>query len=115
MSEIDFTARVTALHTTYDNAGNEYVTIEFAYKPPRMPTMVPSDMPKEISDMLEASKDVVRVMVPPQLQAQLRNYANRLILYLTTDEFDRLQQKYTIGDEIRLTIKPDGSINAVRV
>ncbi len=115
MSEVTFTARVVALHTTFDNHGNEYVTIEFAYRPPRMPTVVPSDMPKEISDMLEASKDVVRVMVPPQFQAHLRNYANRLVLYLTVDEFESLQQKYTVGDEMKFVIKPDGSLTAVRL
>ena len=71
-------------------------------------------MPKEISDMLEASKDVVRVMVPPQFQAHLRNYANRLVLYLTTEEFESLQQRYTVGDEMRVVIKPDGSLTAVR-
>jgi hypothetical protein len=115
MSEVSFVARVMSLHTTFDNSGNEYVTIEFAYRPPRMPTVVPSDMPKEISDMLEASKDVVRVMVPPQFQTHLRNYANRLVLYLTSEEFESLQQRYTVGDELKVVIKADGSLTAVRV
>ncbi|MEM2921898.1 MAG: hypothetical protein QXF26_06235, partial [Candidatus Bathyarchaeia archaeon] len=69
MSEVSFIAKVVALHTTFDTQGNEYVMIEFAYRPPRMPTVIPSDVPKEISDVLEASKDMMRIMVPPQLQA----------------------------------------------
>jgi len=114
MAEVSFTAKVVALHTTYDNQGIEYVTIEFAYRPPKMPMIVPTDVPKEVTDMIEASKDMVRVIVPPQFQAQLRNYANRLILCLTTEEFESLQQRYTVGDELKVTIKPDGNLTAVR-
>ena len=112
MSEVSFTAKVTALHVTYDSQGNEYVTIDFAYRPPKMPTIVPSDVPKEVSDMLKATKDMMTSMVP--MQTYLRDYANRLVLFLTTDEFDRLEQKYTIGDELRVTVKRDGSITADR-
>jgi len=62
--------------------------------------------------MLKATKDMMTSMVP--MQTYLRDYANRLVLFLTTDEFDRLQQKYTIGDELRVTVKADGSITANR-
>ena len=112
MSEVVFTAKVTALHVTYDSQGNEYVTIDFAYRPPKMPTMVPSDVPKEVSDMLKATRDMMTTMVPAQ--TYLRDYANRLVLYLTTDEFEKLEQKYTVGDELRVTVKQDGSIVATR-
>lgn len=112
MSEIVFTAKVTALHITYDNQGNEYVTIDFAYRPPRMPTMLPTDVPKEVSDMLKATKEMMSTMVPAQ--SYLRDYANRLVLFLTTDEFEKLEQKYTIGDELQVTVKSDGSIVASR-
>ena len=112
MSEVVFTAKVTALHITYDSQGNEYVTIDFAYRPPRIPTMLPSDVPKEVSDMLKATKEMMSTMVP--VQTHLRDYANRLVLFLTTDEFERLEQKYTIGDELKVTVKADGSIAATR-
>ena len=112
MSDVSFTAKVTALHMTYDNQGNEYVTIDFAYRPPKMPTMLPSDVPKEVSDMLKATKEMMSTMVPAQ--TYLRDYANRLVLFLTTDEFERLEQKYTIGDELKVTVKSDGSISATR-
>ena len=113
MSEIVFTAKVTALHVTYDTHGNEYVTIDFAYKPPRIPTMVPTDMPKDVSDMIKATRDMMTTMVPQQ--TYLRDYANRLILFLTTDEFERLEQKYTVGDELKITVAPDGSMSATRI
>ena len=112
MSEVVFTAKVTALHITYDSQGNEYVTIDFAYRPPRMPTMLPTDVPKEVSDMLKATKEMMSTIVPAQ--THLRDYANRLVLFLTTDEFERLEQKYTIGDELKVTVKSDGSIIASR-
>jgi hypothetical protein len=112
MSEVAFIAKVTALHVTYDSQGNEYVTIDFAYRPPKMPTMMSTDVPKEVSDMIKATREMMTSMVPQQ--TYLRDYANRLVLFLTTDEFERLEQKYTVGDELKVTIKPDGSITAIR-
>ena len=110
MSEIIFTIRVFAIHPSYDQSGLEYICVEFGYKPPRMPTMIPSDMSKEVSDIIEASKDMVKVVIPPQLRSQMTGYANRLTLFLTTDEWDGLQQRYTVGDEFRIIIRPDGSM-----
>lgn len=113
MSEIVFTAKVTALHVTYDTHGNEYVTIDFAYKPPKIPTMMSTDIPKDVSDMIKATREMMTTMVPQQ--TYLRDYANRLILFLTTDEFERLEQKYTVGDELKITVASDGSISATRI
>ena len=72
--------------------------------------MISSSIPKEISDVIEASRDMVRVMVPPQLQAQISRYSSRLMLFLTTDEWENLQQKYTVGDVFEVVIRPDGSL-----
>lgn len=112
MSEISFNAKVTSIHPSYDNQGNEYICIEFGYRPPQIPTMIPTSVPKEVSDMMEASRDLVKVIVPPQMQAQMRMYANRLALYLTTDEWESLQHKYTVSDEYTIMLKSDGSILA---
>ena len=112
MSEIVFTAKVTALHVTYDTHGNEYVTIDFAYRPPKIPTMMSTDIPKDVSDMIKATREMMTTMVPQQ--TYLRDYANRLVLFLTTDEFEKLEQKYTIGDELQVAVKSDGSIVASR-
>ena len=110
MSEIIFMIKVFSIHPAYDQQGVEYVCVEFGYRPPRMPTMVPSDMPKEVSDMIEASKDMVKVIVPPQLRSQMTSYSNRLTLFLTADEWEGLQQRYTVGDEFKIIIRPEGSI-----
>ncbi|MDQ1281199.1 MAG: Arcadin 1 protein [Thermoproteota archaeon] len=110
MSEITFTIRVTAIHPSYDNQGNEYISVEFGYRPPTMPTMIPTNVSREVSDMIEASRGVVKVMVPPQIQAQWKVLANRLILFLTPEEWENLQQKYTVSDEFTVALRPDGNI-----
>lgn len=115
MSEIVFTVKVFSIHTIYDQQGIEYINIEFGYKPPKMPTMIPSDMPKEVSDIIEASKDMVKVIVPPQLRSQLMNYTNRLTIFLTSEEWDNLQQRYTVGDEFKIEIKPDGNLVMTKI
>ena len=111
MGEISFTVKVTAINPNYDYQGNEYVRIEFGYRLPKIPTMVPTSVPREVSEMIEASREIVQVMVPPQMRAHMRRYTDRLTLYLTTDEWESLQQKYTVGDEFKVTLKADGSID----
>ena len=81
LSEIVFSIKVFSIHPAYDQQGTEYVCVEFGYKPPRMPTMVPVDMSREVSDMLEASKSMVKVIIPPQFRPQLTEYANRLTIF----------------------------------
>lgn len=115
MSEIAFTVKVFSIHPTYDQQGIEYICVELGYRPPRIPTMVSSDTPKEVLDIIEASKDMVKVIVPPQFQSQLRSYASRLTLSLTSDEWEGLLQKYTVGDEFRITIGPEGSLLMTKV
>ena len=115
MSEIAFTAKVTSMQPTYDAQGYEYVRIELSYRPPTIPTMISTSMPSEISDAIRASRDMVKVIVPPQMQAQMRRYSQRLVLFLTIDEWDRVQQKYTIGDEYEVKVKLDGNINMTRI
>ena len=72
-------------------------------------------MPKEVSDMIEASRNMVKVVVPPQLRSQLRNYSNRLTLFLTNDEWDNLEQKYTVGDEFKIILRLDGSLLMTKI
>lgn len=110
MSSITLAIKVVAVHPSYDNQGNEYICVEFGYRAPQIPTMVPASVPKEISDVIEAGRDMVRVMVPPQLQAQMSRYSSRLMLFLTVDEWERLQQKYTVGDVFEVVLKLDGSM-----
>ena len=115
MSEIVFTIKVFSVHPATDQQGTEYVCIEFGHKPPKIPTMVPLNMPREISDIMEASKDIVNVLVPPQLRSQLTNYVNRLTIFLTTDEWYNLQQRYTVGDEFKVIMRTDGSLLMTKI
>ena len=111
LGEIFFTVKVTAINPHYDYQGNEYVRIEFGYRPPKIPTMVPTSVPKEVSEAIEASRNMVQVMIPPQVRARMRKYTNRLTIYLTVNEWENLQQKYTVGDEFKVILKTDGSIS----
>ena len=115
LSEIVFSIEVFSIHPAYDQQGTEYVCVEFGYRPPRMPTMVPADMPRDVSDMIEASKHMVKVFVSPQLRSQLTNYASRLTIFLTNDEWDNLQQKYTVGDELKVIMRTDGSLLMTKI
>ncbi len=115
MSEITFTVKVTAIHPAYDSQGNEYISIEFGFRPPQIPTMIPTNVPREVSDMIEASRDVARVILPPQIQAQWKTYANRLILFLTQEEWENLQQKYTVSDEFTVALRTDGNITMKKI
>lgn len=114
LSENFFTVKVTAINPHYDYQGNEYVRIEFGYRPPKIPTMVPTSIPKEVSEALEASRNMVQVMIPPHVRAQMRKYTNRLTLYLTINEWENLQQKHTVGDEFKIILKINGSIDLVK-
>lgn len=110
LSETVFSIKVFSIHPTYDQQGTEYVCVEFGYKPPKMPTMVPANVSRDVSDMIEASKSMVQVLVPPQLRSQLTNYVNRLTLFLTPDEWNNLEQRYTVGDEWKVIMRADGSL-----
>ena len=115
MSEVVFIIKVFSIHPSYDQQGMEYVCVELGYRPPTMPTMVPSDTPKEVSDMIEASKHMINVIVPPQFRSQRSNYANRLTFFLTTEEWGDLQQRYTVGDEFKVTVRTDGNLLVTKI
>ena len=115
MNDVLFTVKVFSIHPIYDHQGAEYISVEFGYKPPKIPTMIPTDVPKEVSDIIDASRDMVKVIVPPQLRSQMMNYANRLIVFLTPDEWDNLEQRYTVGDEFKIIIRPDGSLLMTKI
>ncbi len=110
LNETVFSIKVFSIHPAYDQQGTEYVCVEFGYKPPKMPTMIPTNMSRDVSDMIEASKSMVQVLVPPQLRSQLTNYVNRLTLFLTPDEWNNLEQRYTVGDEWKVIMRPDGNL-----
>ena len=115
MREIVFSLKVFSIRPAFDQQGMEYVCVEFGYKPPKIPTMVPVTTSKEVADMIEASKSMVNVIVPPQLRSQLMNYANRLTIFLTPKEWNNLQQRYTVGDEFKVILRTDGSLLMTKI
>ena len=115
MSDIAFTIRVFAIHPISDPQGTEYICVEFGYKSLKMPVMVPANVSKDISDLILASKDMVRVIIPPQLRSQLTGYTNRFTLFLSFDEWESLEQRYTVGDEFKVAIRPDGSLLMTKI
>ncbi|MCK4243511.1 arcadin 1 [Candidatus Bathyarchaeota archaeon] len=115
IDNIKFTMKVFAIRPTFDSKGNEYVSVEFGYRPPKIPTMVPATVPREISEAIRTGREMVKVIVPPELQSHLRRYANRLILFLSTSEWEQLQHKYTVGDEFEVEVRSDGNISINRI
>jgi hypothetical protein len=115
LNDVLFTVKVFSIHPVFDHQGMEYISVEFGYKPPKIPIMVPSNIPKEVTDMIDASRDMVKVIVPPQLRSQMMNYANRLTVYLTPQEWDSLEQRYTVGDEFKIIIRTDGSLLMTKI
>jgi len=115
LSNIKFTMKVVAIRPSFDSQGHEYISVEFGYRPPKMPTMVPSNVPREVSEAIQTGREMVKVIVPPELQSHLRRYTNRLILYLSTTEWDQLEHKYTVGDEFEVEVQQNGNIRINRI
>ena len=46
---------------------------------------------------------------------QSRAYNNRLVLYLTTQEWEKLYKKYSYGDEFEISITGDGTMTVKRL
>ncbi len=108
MSEVSFLCKVTAIHPANDGHGNEYVCIEFAFEPPKPPSIVqmPPNMPQEFSMVMPLITQI------PKMLSQSKAYSNRLVLYLTPQEWDKLKRKYQFGDEAEIKITSEGSITA---
>ena len=106
MSDVTFVCKVTAVHPSNDAYGNEYV--EFAFEPPKPPSIVqmPPNMPQEFSMVMPLITQI------PKMLSQSKAYSNRLILYLTPQEWDKLKRKYQFGDETEIKISSEGSITA---
>jgi len=107
MSEVTFPCRVTAVHPHYDPFGSEYVCVEFSVEAQRPPSFF--QMPKEVPEELSAVIPIVSQI--PKMMAQSKAYSNRLVLFLTVQEWERMARKYQYGDDAVVTIGRDGSIH----
>jgi len=110
MSEVTFPCRVTAVHPHYDAFGNEYVCVEFSVEAQRPPSII--QMPKEAPEELSAVIPIVSQI--PKMMVHGKAYSNRIVLFLTVQEWERMERKYQYGDDAEVSIGKDGSIN-VRV
>ncbi len=110
MSGVAFPCRVTAVHPHYDAYGNEYVCVEFSVEAQRPPSVI--QMPKEAPEELSAVIPIVSQI--PKMMVHGKAYSNRLVLFLTVQEWERMERKYQYGDDAEVSIGRDGSIS-VRV
>lgn len=98
--------RVVAINQNLDEFGIEYICIEFGCKPLKIPVMIPPDIPKEMENI---AKMAVRMMPPPQTGTR-RTHSGRMFLRLTVNEWEDLEQRYTVGDEFTITVLPNGEL-----
>ncbi|MCJ7505419.1 arcadin 1 [Candidatus Bathyarchaeota archaeon] len=110
MSEVAFPCRITAVHPHYDPFGNEYVCVEFSVEAQRPPSVIqmPRGAPEELSAVIPIISQIPKMMV------QGKAYSNRFVLFLTVQEWEKMERKYQYGDDAEVTIGKDGSIH-VRV
>lgn len=104
---ISFVVKVTALHPHFDGQGIEYVCVEFSWKPPSVPNMMPVGVPEEISDIVGGMKQMIVRM--PGMQQQMQK-SPRLVLFLTVEEWMDLLKKYTVGDEFTISLDDSGRL-----
>jgi hypothetical protein len=98
---------VTSIHPFFDQFGNEFICVEFTVEAQRPPSFVqmPRDAPQEISVVMPIISQIPKMFPQPKV------YSNRLFLFLTTQEWERIQRKYQYGDEAEVNIDSNGSIN----
>jgi hypothetical protein len=107
MSEVTFPCRVTAVHPNYDPFGNEYVCVEFSVEAQRPPSVI--QMPKDVPEELSAVIPIVSQI--PKMMTHGKAYSNRVVLFLTVQEWERMERKYQYGDDAEVTIGRNGSIH----
>jgi len=108
---LSFSCKVTSIHPFFDPFGNEFVCVEFAMEAQRPPSVVsmPTNMPKEISMVMPIISQI------PKMFPQSKVYSNRLVLYFTVQEWDRLPKKYQFGDEVDVAVERNGSIHVTPI
>jgi len=109
--EIVITCKITSIRPYFDAYGNEFVCVEFgveAQKPPTVMSM-PQNLPSEMSFVMPILTQI------PKILPQTKLYNNRLILFLTTLEWEKLVRKYQYGDEVEIRVGKDGTLRLVPI
>ena len=110
MSETMIGCKVTAVHPTFDAMGGELICVEFSVEARQANVIaMPSDTSPEVMAVMPLLKQL------PKMLPQARAYNNRLVLYLTTQEWEKLNKKYSYGDEFEIRIANDGTITVKRL
>ncbi|WP_309491877.1 arcadin 1 [Candidatus Hecatella orcuttiae] len=107
MGSISIICKVNAIHPSAAPFGGEFVCVEFAVEAQKPPSFIqiPKDIPQEVSAVMPILTQL------PKMLPQVKPYNNRLVLYLTPQEWEKLPRKYQYGDEVEIKINPDGSIH----
>lgn len=104
---VRFDCKVTAIHPAFDQNGNEYVCVEFAHEAAQQPLVftLPPDAPPEAQAFLPLLQSIPRALLRPP-----KTYSNRLVIYFTTEEWERLPTPYKVGDVFTVTVDSSGTI-----
>lgn len=104
---VKFDCKVTSIHPAFDQNGNEYVCVEFSYESTQQPVVftLPQDAPPEMQALLPILQSIPRTLLRPP-----KTYSNRLVIYLTPEEWERLPSPYKVGDVFTITIDQSGTI-----
>ncbi|RLI05623.1 hypothetical protein DRO26_01660 [Candidatus Bathyarchaeota archaeon] len=98
--EITVNCKIISIRPFFDGYGNEFVCVEFgveAQKPPAVMSL-PSGLPQEISFLVPILTQI------PKMFTQKKIYSKRIVLYLTNQEWERMERKYHYGDEVEVKI-----------
>jgi len=110
MAETTINCKVTAVHPTFDGMGGELISIEFAIESQQTSVVaMPSNSSPEVMAVMPILKQL------PRMFPQARAYTNRLVLYLTIQEWERLTRKYSYGDEFEIRVTEDGTVTVKRL
>ena len=108
--EITINSKVVSVHPFFDTYGNEYVCIEFGIEAQRPPTVMsmPTNIPQELSIVMPIITQI------PKMFSQGKVYTNRLILFLTSYEWEKMGYKYHYGEEVEIKVnKKTGEVRLV--
>lgn len=104
---VKFDCKVTSIHPAFDANGNEYICVEFAYESAQQPTVftMPPDAPAEAQAFLPLLQSIPKTLLRPP-----KTYSNRLVIYITPEEWEKLPTTYRVGDVFNVSIEQNGEL-----
>lgn len=75
--------------------------VEFSVEADRPPNVIqmPKDTPQELSAVIPIVSQI------PKMIVQSKTYANRMILFFSPQEWERMRRKYQYGDEVEVKVE----------